>query len=87
MRGPLPFPAVIVVAVLVGPGILRRWGWVPNFVQGLSLCGIIVGTLIVHCGLLLLGYCQWMEPLQLMEISVEVGMVVYAVVLPAMLQN
>ena len=87
MRGPLPFPLVIVVAVLIGPGILRCWGWVPDFVQVLSLHNVVVGTVMVHSGLLVLRYCQWMEQPQLIEVSVVVVIVVHAVVLPAILQS
>ena len=58
MQGLLPFLVVDVVVELVGPGILRCWGWVPDFVQGLYLCGVMVVTVMVHYGSLLLGYCQ-----------------------------
>ena len=87
MQGLLPFLVVAVVVELVGPGILRCWGWVPDFVQGLYLWGVVVENVMVHYGLLLLGYCQSMELLPLMGVSVGVVMVVYAVVLPAILRN
>ena len=63
MQGLLPFLVVAVVLELVGPGILRCWGWVLDFVQGLCLCDVVVETVIVHYGSLLLDYCQWMEQL------------------------
>ena len=87
MRGPLLFPAVIVVAVLAGPAILPCWLWVPDWEQGLSLCSVVVETVMVHSGLLPLCYCQWMEQLQLMGVSVVVVMVVHDSVLPAILLN
>ena len=55
--------------------------------QGLCLYGVVVETIAVHYGLLPLDYCQWMEQLQLMWMSMGAVMVVTAVVLPAIPQN
>ena len=55
--------------------------------QGLYLCGVVVETAVVHYGLLTLEYCQWMEQLQLMGVSMGVVIVVPTLVLPAILQN
>ena len=87
MRGPLLFLAVVVVVVPSDLGILRCWGWVPDFVQGLCLFDVVVETAVVHYGLLLLDYCLWMEQPQLMGVNVEVVVVVHAAVLPAILRN
>ena len=87
VQEPLPFSAVIVVAVLAGPELLRCWRWVPNFIQELCLCCVVVQIAVAHYVSLLLDYCQWMEQLQLMRMSVGVVMVVHAVVLPGILQN
>ena len=51
--------------------------------QGLCRCGVVVETAVVDYGLLPLDYCQWVEQLQLMGVSVGVAIVVHAVVLPA----
>ena len=83
----LPFLVVVVVVELVGPGILRCWGWVPDFVQGLCLCCVEIETVMVYYGSLPLDYCQWIEQLLLMGVSVAVVIVVYTVVVPAILQN
>ena len=58
MQELLPFLVVDVVVELVGPGILLSWGWVPDFVHGLYLCGVVVEIVMLYYGLLLLGYCQ-----------------------------
>ena len=87
MQGPLPFPTVIIVAVLAGPGFLHCWEWVPDFLQGLCHCEVVVEIAVVSYELLLLDCYHWMEQLQLMGVSMGVVMVVYAVVLPAILQN
>ena len=50
VRGPLLFLAVVVVVVPTDLRILRCWGWVLDFVQGLCLCGIVVETVMVHYG-------------------------------------
>ena len=87
VRGPLLFRAVVVVAVRAGPGIPRCWRWVPCFVQGLCLRGVVAGIVIVHYGSLPLDYCQWIGLQWLVEGSREVVMVVHIVVLPAILRN
>ena len=87
MRGPLLFLTVVDVVVLADLGILRCWGWDLDFVQGLCLYGIVVEIAVVHYRLLLLDYCQWMEQLQLVGVSMEVVMAVHDLVLPAILQN
>ena len=87
MRGLLLFLTVVVVVVPTDVGILCCWGWDPDFVQGLCLCGVVVETVMVHYGSLPLNYCQWMEQLRPMGVNVGVAMVVHAVVLPAILRN
>ena len=46
--GPLLFLAVVVTALLAGLGILRCWGWVLDFVQGLCICGVMVEIAVVE---------------------------------------
>ena len=66
VRGQLLFPAVTVVVVLIGPGILPCCGWVPGFVQEYCLCGLVVEIAVACCQSLPLDYCQWMVQQQLM---------------------
>ena len=87
MRGLLPVPAVIIIAVLAGFGIRHCWRWVPSFVQRLCLCSVVDEIAAVHYISRPLNYCQWMEQPQLIEVSVVVVIVVHAVVLPAILQS
>ena len=42
--------AATAVVQLAIPGILRYCGWVPSFGQGLCLCGVVVATVVGHCG-------------------------------------
>ena len=58
VQGMLPFLAVAVVVEPVGPGILCCWGWVPDFVQGLCLCGVVIEIVMVYYGSLPLNYCE-----------------------------
>ena len=46
----LPSLVAAVVVELVGPGIPRCLGWGPDFVQGLSLYGVVVEIVMVRCG-------------------------------------
>ena len=87
MRGPLLFLAVVVVVVLAHIGIPHCWGWVPDFVQGLCLCGVVVETVMVRYGSLPLNYCESREQLQPIGMNMGVVMVVYTLVLPAILLN
>ena len=87
MRGQLLFPAVVVVALLAGPGIPCCWGWVPAFVQVLCLCGVVIEIVMGHYRSLPLDYCQWMAQPQLIQVSVRVMMVVHVVVFAAILRN
>ena len=87
MQELLPSPAVIVVAVLAGLEILSCWGWLPDFVQGLCLCSVVVEIAVVHYGSLPLDYSQWIEQLQLIRVSVAIIVAIHTAVLPAILQN
>ena len=87
VRGALLFLSEVVVVVPAGLGILRCWWWVPDFVQRLCFCGVVVVTVMVHYGLLPLDFSQWMEQVRPMGVNVGVAMVVHAVVLPAILRN
>ena len=59
----------------------------PDFAQGLCLCGIIIGIAVVYYGLVPFGYCQWIGLQWLVGESVEEMIVVHSVVLPAIFQN
>ena len=87
MQGPLLFLAVVVVAVLERPGILRCWGWDLDFVQVRCLCSIVIGTVGELCVLLLLDYRQWMGQQDLVGGSMGVVIVVHTLVALAILQN
>ena len=87
MQEQVSFPAIAVVVKLVGPGIRRCWGWVPDFVQKLYSCGIVIEIAGIYCGLLPLDYCQWMVQQRLMEGNIEVMLAVHTVVLLAILQS
>ena len=52
MQEQILFPVVLVVVVVAGLGILRRWPWVPEFVQELSFSVVVVET-VVECFVLL----------------------------------
>ena len=83
----LLFLIVVVVVGLVGPTMLHCYWWVPDLVQVLSLCGIVVGIVVVHCVLQLLDCCQWIVHQQLLEGNVVVILVVHPVVALTIVPN
>ena len=61
--------------------------WVTDFWQRLCLFSVAVETVVGHYDLLPLGYCQWIGLQWLVWGSMEVMIVVHAIVLPAILEN
>ena len=54
----LVFPAIPIVVVLAGPGILHCWGCVSSFMRELCLYNIVVQIAVVPCESLPLSDCQ-----------------------------
>ena len=68
-----------VVLGLANPEMLPYFRWVPGFVQGPSLCAVVVETVAKHCGSQLLGCWQWIGHQQLLGERVEVIVAVHTV--------